>query len=185
MANDPRPDRLIRILFIDDDDADLALTEYLITRGMHHVRLIALKEPPPVPEILSYDGLIIDQHLSGGMLGTSVARDIHTEDWRFPMMLLTGAHPSDPGLLGWSRLFDHLANKNDPDDFSNKLLSFIRGISKMSDARRQPTEAPMAKQNAWQRLTNNVLTKWEGLLFAAILFGGGWFAHAMYIAKFQ
>ncbi len=126
---DPRKDK-IRLLLVDDKEASRMVQTYVIESSFKDVAVVSSELTPPLDQMLGYDGIILDQRLIGEN-GLDIARHIHQENWRIPIMIMTGLKPTDETFEKAYEVVDYVATKSDPPMFTNVLRAFIRQIRRI------------------------------------------------------
>lgn len=123
----------IRVLLVDDNEASRMVQTYVIESGFEDVAVTCVAKSPPMEQMLGYDGIILDQRLIGET-GVDVARQIHQQNWRIPIVIMTMLKPADETFESAYEVVDYVATKSDPPMFSNVLRAFIRQIRRIRAA---------------------------------------------------
>ena len=123
----------IRVLIIDDNQPSRMVQTYVIEEQFENVKVVSCMQPPPIEEILGYDAVVIDERLIGES-GMDLARQIHQENWRTPLMIMTSLRPDDEIFEKAYEVVDYVATKSDPAMFINIMRAFIRQARRIKAA---------------------------------------------------
>ena len=92
-----------------------------------------LKPPKKFSKLLDFDGIILDENL-GAWSGMDIAVELKKENWRVPIMILTGMPMSSERLANYYAHVDYLAPKQDESVYLQTLSAFIRQIARIHEA---------------------------------------------------
>jgi CheY-like chemotaxis protein len=133
MATADRPTKKIRLLLVDDNEPSRLVQTYVIESEFVDVTVVSSALPPPMEQMLGFDGIILDERLINES-GVDIASRIHHENWRIPIMIMTTLNPTDEAFESAYKFVDHVATKKDPPMFSKVLQAFIRQIRRIKAA---------------------------------------------------
>lgn len=119
---------MINLLFIDDNLGDLELME-MYFKPITKIQIDVSTEEPALQKCSNYDGIIIDQYLSNGLLGIDIALAISRQNPMIPIMLYTGDFHLETEDA--KSVVDEVCNKNDMVQFGRNLTAFVRQIDRI------------------------------------------------------
>lgn len=126
-------DRKIRLLIVDDNEPSRIVQSYVIEDRFPDVSVTSCEQPPPIDDMLGYDGIILDERLIRDS-GLEIARSIHERNWRLPLMIMTSLRTDDPTFEDAHAVVDYVATKSDPMTFIKVVRAFLRQIRRIQAA---------------------------------------------------
>ncbi len=128
-----RPSDKIRLLLIDDAKPARLVQTYVLEHEFRNVSVTGVEQPPPLEEMLDYDGIIIDERLVGER-GMDIARRIQQGNWMIPLVVMSSLQPADPVFEKAYDCVDYVVTKSDPPMFINAMRALIRQIQRIRAA---------------------------------------------------
>jgi response regulator RpfG family c-di-GMP phosphodiesterase len=129
----------VRLLIVDDNQASCVVQTYVIEENFKNVEVTSNIQPPPMEEMLGYDGIILDERLNSDS-GIDIAKRIHDENWRIPLMIMTTLRPNNPLFENAYDVVDYVATKGDPAMFVKNMRAFLRQVLRIRAVRLTGTE---------------------------------------------
>jgi DNA-binding response OmpR family regulator len=123
----------VRLLIIDDSQPSRLVQTFVIEENFENVEVVSGMQPPPLEEILGFDGVVLDERLIGES-GIEIARRIHDKNWRIPLMIMTSLRPEDVVFETAYEVVDYVASKSDPKFGVNVMRAFIRQMRRIKAA---------------------------------------------------
>lgn len=131
----------VRLLIVDDSQPSRLVQTFVIEENFENVEVVTCMQPPPMKEIMDYDGVVLDERLINES-GIDLARRIHQENWRIPLMIMSSLRPDDQLFETAYEVVDYVATKSDPTTAVNVMRAFIRQM------RRLKTDASPGKKKS-------------------------------------
>lgn len=121
---------MIRILCIDNNNAQLDFLNMYIKRLYEDVILVGIDYLPSLQFVDDFDGLIIDENLTGDTTGLGYALQVTKHNSMIPIMLYTDRQqvPKDA-----ESIVDYVCIKENYLGFNSKLTCLLRQIQRLQE----------------------------------------------------